>query len=332
MAAVCFPLVRGRAMRVTALDGCGRPKNSSCASVVTEGFISVAFTAQTDTGEDITVTNASGKVCVREAACPTLTGYSLEISMCEVNPDLYAMLTGQAPVYNATGDPVGFRVNSDRSACDYGFALELWSNVPSVVCDTGGAGGSFGYILVPFVQGGTLGDFTIENAAVNFTITGAQTKTGSGWDVGPYNIQGSPAAPLATPILKGDHLHVQYTTVAPPAPGCSCASKGTKASTASAGEPGTWGPADTYAPKNLADATGVTATPNTAWTTTQYVVTADGAHIKWSGTAWATTTAGTMMVQGLTVEGDDEGEPEAQPQDAEAPQDTEPQPEQQPAQ
>jgi len=184
---------------------------------------------------------------------------------------------------------------------------------------------------VPFVQGGTLGDFTIENAAVNFTITGAQTKTGSGWDVGPYNIQGSPAAPLLTPILKGDHLHVQYTTVAPPAPGCDCASKGTKATTAAVGTPGTWGPANTYAPKNLADAAGVTATPATAWTATQYMVTADGAHIKWSGTAWATTTAGTLMPQGLTVEGEsDEENPEAQPQDAEPPQDAEQQ--EQPAQ
>jgi hypothetical protein len=310
VASQCFSLVRGRVLRATALDGCGRPKSAACASIVTEGFISVAFTANTDTGDEISVTNAAGKVCIRDTPCPTFTGYSVEISFCEVNPDLYAMLSGQGSVFDSTGNAVGFRVNSDVSACDFGVALELWSNVPGVTC--GATGGSYGYILVPFLQGGVLGDFTLENDAVTFTITGATTKTGSGWGVGPYNVVGSPAAPLSTSIASGDHLHVQYTTVAPPAPGCSCAASGTKATTATAGTPGTWGPANSYAPKNLADATGVTATPNTAWTASQYVVTADNSHIKWSGSAWAAAVGTLFSVEGLDAEGSDQ-----EPQDDE---------------
>ena len=300
----CFPLVRGRAMRVTALDGCGRPASGACASAVTDGFISVALTAVTDAGTDISVTNASGKVCVREAACPTLTGYTAVISFCEVNPAMYSMLSGQSPVYDAEGTAVGFRVNSDRSACDYGFALELWSSVPSVACDpaAGGAQGNFGYLLLPFMQGGTLGDFTIENGAVTFTINGAATKTGSGWDVGPYDVvadAGGQAGPLLTPILSGDHLHVQYTTVAPPEPACDCDSNGTKATGATAGEPGTWTPPDSYAPTNLQDATGVTASPATAWATGEYVVLGDNSHAHWSGTAWVTGDAA-VMAEGET--------------------------------
>lgn len=294
MANVCFPLVRGRAMRVTALDGCGRPKAGACTSVVTDGFISVAFTAVTEAGTDISVTNASGKVCVREAACATLTGYTVEISMCEVNPELYAMLSGQVPVYDTAGAPVGFRVNSDRSGCDFGFALELWSSVPSVACDPGdtGAQGSFGYVLAPFVQGGTLGDFTIENAAVNFTISGAQTKTGSGWGTGPYNVvlgSGSTPAKLLTPITSGDHLHVQYTTVAPPTPSCDCAASGTRSTGGTAGTPGVYTPVDSYARTTFADLTvapTLTASPTTAWTTGQHIILGDGSHAHWSGTAW----------------------------------------------
>lgn len=306
-------------MRATALDGCGRPKAGACTSVVTDGFISVAFTAVTEPGEDISVTNASGKVCVREAACATLTGYTVEISMCEVNPDLYAMLSGQVPVYDIDGSPVGFRVNSDRSACDYGFALELWSSVPGVQCaeDETEAQGSFGYILVPFVQGGTLGDFTIENAAVNFTITGAQTKTGSAWGVGPYNVvpgAGGTPGKLLTPIQSGDHMHVQYTTVAPPTPSCDCEASGTAATGATAGTPGTWTPVDSYAPTTLAGTTGITASPTTAWTTGQYVVLGDNSKAHWSGTAWA---AGPVGGGALAAEGE-------APQDAE-PQDQQPQ-------
>jgi hypothetical protein len=292
----CFPLVRGRVMRATALDGCGRPKAGACGSVTTDGFVSVAFTANTDEGEEISVTNASGKVCVRDAACPTLTGYTAVITFCAVNPELYAMLTGQAAVYDWQGNAVGFRVNSDRSACDYGFALELWSNVPQVACDPDNpdAQGTYGYILVPFMQGGTLGDFTIENAAVSFTINGAATKTGSGWGVGPYDVvrgSGGTAGPLLEPILSGDHLHVQLTDVAPPEAACDCISSGVPATGATAGTPGTWTPVDSYAPQSIAGMTGVTASPNTAWTSGQYVLLGNNQRAHWNGTAWASDSA-----------------------------------------
>jgi hypothetical protein len=70
-----FPLVRGRKMRVTRLDGCGRPMYGDCASVVSEGFISVALTANTNEGEAINVTNAAGKTCVSDTPCTEFTGY-----------------------------------------------------------------------------------------------------------------------------------------------------------------------------------------------------------------------------------------------------------------
>lgn len=313
----CFSLVRGRVLRATALDGCGRPKAAACSSIVTDGFISVAFTANTDTGTEISVTNASGKVCIRDTPCPIFTGYTVELVFCEVNPQLYAMLSGQESVFDSDGNAVGFRVNSDISACDSGVALELWSAVPGVVCDVAdtGAQGSFGYVLVPFLQGGVLGDFTLENDAVSFTITGAATKTGSGWGVGPYNVvsDGAAAAPLANAITAGDHLHVQYTTIAPPDPSCDCNSSGAKASGATAGTPGTWTPVDTYAPANLADTTGVTASPATAWTPGQYVVLEDGTFAHWTGTAWA---AGKVAGALLATEEGAPQEQEAQVSDA----------------
>lgn len=185
----CFPLVRGRVMRATRLDGCGRVDPAACSSIVSDGFVSVAFTANIDEGEEITVTNAAGRTCVRDTPVPTLTGYSLVITFCEVNPDLYAMLTGQSSVFDPNGTAVGFRVNGDTDASKSGFALEIWSNVPGVACtDDPLAQGSFGYLLLPFVQGGVLGDFTIENGAVTFTIQNAATKSGSAWGVGPYNV------------------------------------------------------------------------------------------------------------------------------------------------
>ncbi len=290
MASQCFSLVRGRAMRVTRLDGCGRIDLGSRSQVVTEGFISVGLTANTEEGETISVTNAAGKICILDEPAPSFTGYTIEVAFCGVDPDLFTLMTGQPIVLNADGtDAVGFRVNSAVRLDGSGFALELWSNVPVAACDASG-GASYGYFLIPFVQGGTLGDVTIENGAINFTLSGASSKDGSEWGVGPYNVvrntAGAPS-PLREPIDPNDHLHLQVTTVAPPTPSCGAVALGTEATGATAGIPATLTPANSYPPFDLVDAqTGFTATPGTAWTTGQYVVLENGTNAYWNGTAW----------------------------------------------
>lgn len=61
---------------------------------------------------------------------------------------------------------------------------------------------------------------------------------------------------------------------------------------ATTGAPGAFTPAAsaTVATPTAADLTTrhhiVTASPATAWTAGQYVVTRDGVHMKWNGTAW----------------------------------------------
>lgn len=287
----CFALVKGRRMRVTRLDGCGRLQSSASSAIVTKGFVSVAFTANLNEGEEINQTNANGETCVYEPAVASLNNYSLEITFCEVNPELYAMLTGQAVVYGPDGDPVGFRIATGVSAADSGFALEVWSGVPAVQCSEDGGEGSFGYTLLPFVQGGTLGDFTIENAAVTFTISNAQTKDGSGWGTGPYDVvpqEGGGAGPLLEPIGPRDHFHIQWTDVAPPEEACDAIPSGPEATGATAGEPGTWTPEDSFPPANFAAllTAGITADPATAWSEGEHVVLGDNSHAYWDGSAW----------------------------------------------
>ena len=289
MARQTFPLVRGRVMRVTRLDGCGAVASAECSAIVSDGFVSVALTAVINEGEAINVTNAAGRVCVSDTPAPSFTGYTVVITFCQVDPALYAMMTGQAQVFNSDGDVVGFRMSSDVDSSDSGFALEVWSNVPSVACSTEGAAGTYGYTLLPFVQGGVLGDFTIENNAVTFTVQNAATKTGSGWDVGPYDVvlDDTDPSPLLLPIGTGDHLHIQLTEVAPPEPSDDCIASGPAPTGATAGIPGVWTPTDAYAASTLAEMSGITASPSTAWTTGQYMLLDDGSKAHWNGTAWA---------------------------------------------
>lgn len=189
----CFSLIRGRAMRVTRLNGCGAVVPGSQSQVVTKGFISVGLTSNTEEGEAISITNANGDVCISDTPAPKFTGYGVEINLCGVDPSLIGILTGQPLVQDpdtGTGSPaeyLGFRVNSGVSLDDSGFGLELWSGVPAAACGVGGTQ-QYGYFLLPYLKGGVIGDFTVENGAINFTITGAQTKDGAGWGVGPYDV------------------------------------------------------------------------------------------------------------------------------------------------
>lgn len=213
----CFAPVRGKAMRATKVDACGAPIFGEDSSVVTEGFVSIAFTANTDDGEEISVTNAAGKVCVRDTPCPKFLNYGIEIEFCNVDPYLYAMLTGQAVIYDpVSGDAIGFTVSTAADACAQGFALEVWTGAPGGQCGNGVEPG--GYILMPFVQGGVIGDFTIENGAISFTVTGAITKDGSSWGTGPYPIEAGEVLPKA--ITKTDHMLILQTTMTVPTPYC----------------------------------------------------------------------------------------------------------------
>lgn len=285
----CFSLVRGRAMRVTRLDGCGARVLGPDSQVTSDGFISIALTANTDEGETISITNAAGKVCILDEPCPTFTGYGVEVEFCGVDPALIDLLTGQPIVLDAAGElGVGFRMNTAIDACDSGFALEVWSNVPAAACDPG-SGTAYGYFLIPFLKAGIIGDFTIANDAVNFTMTGSNSKDGSGWGVGPYDVtrdESNLPGPLNLAIDANDHLHVELVTVAPPEPSCGAVALGVPATGATAGTPGTYTPTNSYGPASLATIGALTASPSSAWTAGQHIVLRDGSLAHWSGTAW----------------------------------------------
>lgn len=292
----CFSLVRGRVMRITRLDACGARVLGPDSQVISDGFISVGLAAQTDEGTAINITNAAGKVCISDEPCPLFTGYDLTVEFCGVNPDLFRLMTGQKMVTDSQATPqgTGFRMNTGTDICDAGFAIEVWSNVPSAACAGGQA--SYGYFLVPFVKGGIIGDFTIANDAVNFTLSGAKSKDGSAWGVGPYDVVRDASeipAPLKEAIDPKDHLHMEITTVAPPESVCGALALGVPATGATAGTPGTYTPANSYGPETCADfaSSGIVASPATAWTTGQHMVARDGTTAYWDGAAWVCGTA-----------------------------------------
>jgi hypothetical protein len=55
---------------------------------------------------------------------------------------------------------------------------------------------------------------------------------------------------------------------------------------ATAGTPGSFTPANSLAPANLAAMSSIVASPTTAWTTGEYVVLGDTSHAYWDNSAW----------------------------------------------
>lgn len=229
MATTCFSSVRGRVLRATKLDQCGNPVSGAGGTLTTAGFISVAFSNEIDEGEEITVKNAAGDLCISEPGCPIIKWVNVEATFCQVDPDLINMMTGWPKVLDSEADVVGFRTQTTIE-CAAGVALELWSNVNQGACVEGDV--QYVYFLAPWVTQFILGDFTIENDAASFVLTG-KAVAGSPWDTGPYNVNNTPAvdpedpdvpAPLISAIGADDLMDIHLTTLAPPTPACGATS------------------------------------------------------------------------------------------------------------
>lgn len=222
---VCSTLARGARMRLTRLDECGVPVVGAASVVTTSGFVSVGVTPVYRDADEIEVTNANAELCITDRTCPQFKWDELEIVFCNIDPDAWNIITGDALVLNDAVVPeaVGFR-QSGNDLCTSSFALEIWSKVTGAPC-TDPTEAPYGYFLFPFVVQGTVGEWTFENEGLTLTLS-AVTKAGSGWGIGPDTylvrrdaVSGTPEQ-ILTPIGPDDHMHFEQVTVAPPAAAC----------------------------------------------------------------------------------------------------------------
>lgn len=218
----CFSQVRGSVIRVTRLDGCGNPDPGLSAVAVSKRISSVTVNEVTEDGTNIRDRNFADELCVVDDSFTQIIGYTADIALCGVDPDLISLFTGQSVVTNAAGDVVGFDASTDINLDSFGFSLEVWSRIAGTACDASG-NRPWGYTVFPFLKGGRLGSFSFENAAVQFTISGAQTRDGNGWGVGPFDVdrdEGGVPSPLNTALPVNTHWRNIMVTLDPPAASC----------------------------------------------------------------------------------------------------------------
>lgn len=217
MATRCFVPLLGKRIRVTELDSCGALLVGG-TMLATDGFTTLTLSAEVEEGTEIIVRKASGALCVNEKMADSFKRFTVEIEFCGVNPSLLALVTN-AEEYADGDDVIGFTIAEGEIA--KWFALELWTGLSGVVCAPGTEEAS-GYILLPFVVAGVLGDVEVTGEdAITFSMTGAGTKGGNQWLVGPYDVYGGATpGPLPEPLDPFDHFLMIETDVAPPPEAC----------------------------------------------------------------------------------------------------------------
>ena len=212
-----FTPVLGKRFRLTSLDVCGRVTDESL-SFVGDGFVSVTLSSETEEGAEILQKKFNGGLCVNEKQSDSFKRFTLENEFCGVNPDVLSIMTNAEPYEDASGDIAGFTV--PEGDIDKAFALEIWTGLSGQACGEGAEEAS-GYLLLPFVQAGVLGDIEMGGEdAVTFSMTGAYTKGGNGWGTGPYDVVfGEDDEPSALPSALDplDHLLIMDTGLAVPA-------------------------------------------------------------------------------------------------------------------
>lgn len=224
MPTTCWSPIRGRAMRVTKLNACGAWTAGPKAVAVSDGFVSVQMSFQYEDGENTRKKNANGDICLSDPGKPALAGIDAEINFCGVDPDLWGIISGNPLVMNRDGDATGLRIGEKVESY---WALEVWTDLSGAGCGEDGEV-PYGYLLLPFLFGGRVGDMTVEEAAMDLKLT-SSTRRDSQWGVGPYDVTLADGAgpsdppvpsPLLTAIGARDHMHMDVTLVAPPTAAC----------------------------------------------------------------------------------------------------------------
>lgn len=211
---------------MTRLDSCCAPATgTACDFATSESFVTLNLTAEIEEPDEFIVKLANGQLCINETGCATLKRFNVEIEICNADPDLFQIISGVTTVASFNGDIVGFQVDQNLGECSK-FALEFWTKVVGDECTDPTTGAvQYLYWLMPCLSNGRVGDLTIENGPLTWTLTADAVPSGV-WARGPYNVVpinvGNTPGRLLAPISAETALHVQFTTIPPPVEICGC--------------------------------------------------------------------------------------------------------------
>ena len=205
--------IQGVSIRVTRLDANGNLLNGPGDSYVTSAFMRVSFTPEYEEGDEITEKSANGTVCVTYKSPDTLKRITMELAICEPDPELTNLISGglllrknlgtfAAPNNQSVGwaapgvgdDPAGF-----------GVSIEAWSHA----IKDGKKSSTLPYFhwVFPYAKLRQSGDRVIEN--------GMLASTFEGYGLGNVNFGSAPDGRWEFPVAAERPYSYARSTWAP---------------------------------------------------------------------------------------------------------------------
>ena len=170
--------VQGVAIRVTRLDASGNLLTEPGDSYTTSAFLRASFTPEYEEGDEIVEKSADGTVCVSYKAPDTLKLITMELAICEPDPELTALLSGGLLLRKNFGtfaspdnESIGWSapaVGDDPAG--NGVAIEVWSF--AVKDGKRATTNPYFYWVFPYAKLRQSGDRVIENGLLANTFEG----------------------------------------------------------------------------------------------------------------------------------------------------------------
>lgn len=199
--------VFGIRLRVTRLGSTGTTPAGASNSAVTDAFIRVAYTPEYDAGDEVVVKNAQGVQCVAFKAADTVKQVSLQIALCNPEPEITELLGGGAVLLDGA-DPVGYSApDVGEDPQPNGVGIEVWSD--AIVDGVIDADLPYFHFVFPRAFTRADGERALEN--------GAMANVFSGWGKGNLNFGNGPDNLGEFPAAASAPYHYYRTAIAPPA-------------------------------------------------------------------------------------------------------------------
>ena len=170
--------IQGVSIRVTRLDAAGSLLNAPGDSYTTSAFMRVSFTPEYEEGDEITEKSADGTVCVTYKSPDTLKRTTMEVAICEPDPEITQMISGGLLLRKNLGTfgapnrkSVGWSspaVGDDPSG--FGVAIECWSH--AIKEGKKSSTQPYFHWVFPYCKLRQSGDRVIENGMLATTFEG----------------------------------------------------------------------------------------------------------------------------------------------------------------
>ena len=170
--------IQGVSVRVTRLDAAGNLLNNPGDSYTTSAFMRLSFTPEYEEGDEVVEKSANGTICVSYKAPDTLKRVTLELAICEPDPELTNLMSGGLLLRKNLGtfaapnrSSIGWSSpNVGDDPAGNGVAIECWS----FAVKDGKRAATLPYFhwVLPYCRMRQSGDRVIENGMLASTFEG----------------------------------------------------------------------------------------------------------------------------------------------------------------